>query len=80
MSGSQKLSLCSAGAAVDFYMRGCVDGDHISAAVDALMQVLHDAGLSMSVYVETVVEERFRHRLELATEGNLTPSDHVKSI
>ena len=72
--------MCSCGARVEFFWIGCVDRKHLDAAVQALMTALSGGTRVRNPYGRAAIEAMFRRRLQLATKGELVPSDHVKRI
>ena len=65
---------------VDFYYRECTTGQHVSAAVGALMAAVALEGRVNNVYATEALRSELRERIELACAGELKPLDHVKSI
>lgn len=73
-------SVCSCGAPVTFYWHDCHDGNHQKAAEEALMRAVWRPGRLKNPYAQAAARSEFRDRLQLATQGELVPSDHVKRI
>lgn len=80
VAATEKISICSCGAPVAFFMIGCDDGKHVEAAVRKLMQAISRPGRPANVYNAQMLEAEFEDRVNLAAEGKLKPSDHVVSI
>jgi hypothetical protein len=80
-SGTNKRSICSCGARVDFYWFACAGPDHVKEAVDALMHAIESPPNRLKhPYRSAMTRQEFVSRLTLAQAGELRPIDHVKSI
>lgn len=64
----------------EFLWAYCPTGQHVEAAVNALMKAVKTPGRVWSPYKESYVRQAFRERVELAAEGLLKPPDEVGEV